>query len=58
MKRTGTVITLIIILLLSTAGIFYIYQKDLEDPITYTTEQPTKETIIKETVATGSIVPK
>ncbi|GAK98382.1 membrane fusion efflux protein [Nonlabens ulvanivorans] len=58
MKRTGTVITLIIILLLATAGIFYIYQKDLEDPITYTTEQPTKETIIKETVATGSIVPK
>jgi HlyD family secretion protein len=58
MKRTGTVITLIIILLLASAGIYYIWQKDREDPITYTTEQPTKETIIKETVATGSIVPK
>lgn len=58
MKRTGTVITLLIILLLAAAGIYYIWQKDQEDPITYTTEQPTKETIIKETVATGSIVPK
>jgi HlyD family secretion protein len=58
MKRTGTVITLIIILLLASAGIYYIWQKDREDPITYTTEKPTNETIIKETVATGSIVPK
>jgi HlyD family secretion protein len=58
MKRTGTVITLIIILLLASAGIYYIWQKDREDPITYTTERPTNETIIKETVATGSIVPK
>jgi len=58
MKRTGTVITLIIILLLALAGIYYIWQKDQEDPITYTTQQATKETIIKETVATGSIVPK
>ncbi len=58
MKRTGTVITLVVILLLAAAGIFYIWQKDQQDPVTYTTEQPTKETIIKETVATGSIVPK
>lgn len=58
MKRTGTVITLIIILLLASAGIYYIWQKDREDPITYSTEQPSTETIIKETVATGSIVPK
>ncbi|AGC76718.1 HlyD family secretion protein [Nonlabens dokdonensis] len=58
MKRTGTVITLLVIVLLAAAGIYYIWQKDQQDPITYTTEQPTKETIIKETVATGSIVPK
>jgi HlyD family secretion protein len=58
MKRTGTVITLIIILLLSIVGIYYIWQKDQQDPITYATEQPSMETIIKETVATGSIVPK
>jgi HlyD family secretion protein len=58
MKRTGTVITLIIILLLSMLGIYYIWQKDQEDPISYLTELPTIETIIKETVATGNIVPK
>ena len=58
MKRTGTVITLLVIVLLAAAGIYYIWQKDQQDPISYTTEQPTKETIIKETVATGSIVPK
>ncbi len=58
MKRTGTIITLLLIVLLAAVGIYYIWQKDQEDPITYTTEKPTKETIIKETVATGSIVPK
>ncbi len=58
MKRTGTVITLIIILLLAAIGIYYIWQKDQEDPISYTTEQASQQTIIKETVATGSIVPK
>ncbi len=58
MKRTGTVITLVIILLAAGLGIWYIYQKDLEDPITYTTEEPSNQTIIKETVATGSLVPK
>lgn len=58
MKRTGTIILLIVILLAASAGIYYIYQKDQQDPVVYTTEEPTKETIIKETVATGSIVPK
>lgn len=58
MKRTGTVITLLVILLLAAAGIWYIYTKDLEDPMEYKTEQAEKKTILKETVATGSIVPK
>lgn len=58
MKRTKTIIFLLAILILATAGIYYIWQKDREDPVSYTTEKPTKETIIKETVATGSIVPK
>lgn len=58
MKRTGTVILLIIIVLLASAGIYYIWQKDQQDPITYTTQQATTETIIKETVATGNIIPK
>lgn len=33
------------------------YSKNTEDPVVYTTEKPTKQTIIKKTVATGSIIP-
>ncbi len=58
MKRRGTIITLAVIVLLAVAGIWYIVVKDLEDPVTYETETAEMQTIIKETVATGSIVPK
>ena len=36
---------------------YYLYSKNKEDPIVYKTEKPTKQTIIKKTVATGSILP-
>ncbi|WP_124978997.1 efflux RND transporter periplasmic adaptor subunit [Nonlabens xiamenensis] len=58
MKRTTTIITLLIIVLLAAIGIWYIWVKDQEDPQTYETELPSQQSIIKETVATGSIVPK
>lgn len=58
MKRTGTVITLIIIAIAFIAGIWYIYTKDKQDPVVYKTEQASNRTIVKKTVATGSIVPK
>lgn len=58
MKRTGTIITLLVILIAFTAGIWYIYSKDKTDPVMYETEQATTKTIVKKTVATGSIVPK
>lgn len=58
MKRTGTIITLIVILIAFSAGIWYIYSKDKTDPIVYETEQASTKTIVKKTVATGSIVPK
>ncbi|MCF6296651.1 MAG: efflux RND transporter periplasmic adaptor subunit [Flavobacteriaceae bacterium] len=58
MKRIGTIITLAVIFILFLLGIRYIYLKDQKDPIVYTTQNPTTETIIKKTVATGSIVPK
>ena len=58
MKRTGTIITLAIIVLSAAIGIWYIYSKDLEDPMVYETESASEQTIIKETVATGNIVPK
>ncbi|MGB3775163.1 MAG: efflux RND transporter periplasmic adaptor subunit [Leeuwenhoekiella sp.] len=58
MKRTGTIVTLVVIVVLFIVGIWYIYAKDQEDPVTYATETPTMETIVRRTVATGSIVPR
>lgn len=36
----------------------YLWNKNQEDPITYTSESPEEQTIVVKTVATGSIVPK
>lgn len=58
MKRIGTIITLAVIVILFVLGIRYIYLKDKKDPVVYKVEKPYIHTIIKETVATGSIVPK
>jgi len=58
MKKTGTIIILVGIIVLFVGSLYYFWQKNQEDPIVYTTEQPTMGTIIKKTVATGSIVPK
>ena len=58
MKRTKTVILLVLIVLVFGAALFYLWKKNQEDPITYTSESPTEQTIVVKTVATGSIVPK
>ena len=58
MKKTVTVIILLFIVAVFGGALYYLYQKNQEDPITYETETPTTETITKKTVATGSIVPK
>ncbi len=58
MKRTKTVIILVIIVAVFAAALIYLWKKNQENPITYTTESPTEETITVKTVATGSIVPK
>lgn len=58
MKRIGTIITLVIIVVLFVFGIRYIYLKDKKDPIVYKVENTYIYTIVKKTVATGSIVPK
>jgi HlyD family secretion protein len=58
MKRVGTIITLAVILISFVFGIRYIYLKDQKDPIVYKTESPFTYSIVKKTVATGSIVPK
>ncbi len=58
MKRTTTVIILIVIVLGFVASLYFFWMKGKEDPIKYTTETPSEQTIIVKTVATGSIVPK
>ena len=58
MKRSITIFTLIAIVILFGGSLYYLYQKNAEDPVVYTTETTSVKTIIKKTVATGSIVPK
>ena len=57
MKRSVTIISLIVIAVLFGGSLYYLYQKNAEDPVVYKTESSTVKTIIKKTVATGSIVP-
>lgn len=58
MKRTGTIIVLALIVIVFGIGIWYLWMKDRQDPVVYKTEQASTKTIVKKTVATGSIVPK
>ncbi|UJH68339.1 efflux RND transporter periplasmic adaptor subunit [Allomuricauda sp. SCSIO 65647] len=57
MKKSVTIIILLIILIGFGGAMYYLYQKDAEDPVIYSTEKPSKQTIIKKAVATGSILP-
>ncbi|WP_163517739.1 efflux RND transporter periplasmic adaptor subunit [Gelidibacter japonicus] len=58
MKRTKTVIILGLIVAVFAIALIYLWRKNQEDPITYTTETPVEQTIVVKTVATGNIVPK
>jgi len=58
MKRSITITTLIVIAILFGGSLYYLYQKNAEDPVVYKTETASTQTIVKKTVATGSIVPK
>ncbi len=58
MKRTGTVIILLFILILFVGSMYYLYQKNHKDPTVYKTENPTRGDIIEQTVATGNIKPR
>tara|TARA_R110000796_G_scaffold41772_4_gene103632 strand:- start:244853 stop:245953 length:1101 start_codon:yes stop_codon:yes gene_type:complete len=57
MKKRATIIILLLIVVAFGGAMYYLYQKNAENPITYETESPSKQTIIKKTVATGSILP-
>jgi len=57
MKKQVTVIILLLIVASFGGAMYYLYQKNAEDPITYETSEPSIQTIIKKTMATGSILP-
>lgn len=57
MKKSVTIIILLILVVTFGGAMYYLYQKNAEDPVVYQTEQPSKQNIIKKTVATGSILP-
>ncbi|TPV35833.1 efflux RND transporter periplasmic adaptor subunit [Paucihalobacter ruber] len=58
MKRTTTVIVLVIIVLSFATALIYLWKKNQEDPVTYTTDTALNKSIVVKTMATGSIVPK
>jgi len=58
MKRTTTVIVLVVIVLTFTVALYYLWNKNQEDPVTYLSQEPSTQTIVVNTVATGSIVPE
>ena len=58
MKRTKTIIVLSLIVLVFGTALHYLWQKNQEDPVTYTTDVASEQTITVKTVATGNIVPK
>ena len=57
MKKSVTIFILVFIVITFSGAMYYLYSKNAEDPVVYKTEKPTKQTIIKKTVATGSILP-
>lgn len=57
MKKSITIIILICIVVVFGGSMYYLYSKNSEDPVVYETETASKRTIIKKTVATGSILP-
>jgi len=57
MKKSVTIFILIFIVVTFAGAMYYLYTKNAEDPVVYETEEPSTKTIIKKTVATGSILP-
>ena len=57
MKKSVPVFILLFIIITFGGAMYYLYTKNAEDPVVYDTEKPTTQTIVKKTVATGSILP-
>lgn len=58
MKKALTIIVLLIIVALFGGALYYLYQKNQESPEVFKTEQASEETIIRKTVATGTLKPR
>ncbi len=57
MKKSVTIFILAFIVITFSGAMYYLYTKNAEDPVVYKTEKPSTKTIVKKTVATGSILP-
>jgi len=57
MKKSVTIIILVLILVVFGGSMYYLYQKNSEDPVQYKTENLERQDIVKKAVATGSILP-
>ncbi|MGK4566151.1 efflux RND transporter periplasmic adaptor subunit [Flavobacterium sp. 3HN19-14] len=57
MKRGITITILIFIAIVFFGALYYLYNKNQQSPVVFETESPETKTIIKNTIATGSIVP-
>lgn len=57
MKKSVTIAILLLIVIVFSSSMYYLYQKNSEDPVVYQTETPSTQTIVKKAVATGSILP-
>lgn len=58
MKKTATLIVLILIGVLFSGALYYLYTKNKKSPVEYQTELPAVQTVVERTISTGSIKPK
>jgi HlyD family secretion protein len=58
MKKAITIIILLLIVVLFGGSLFYLYQKNQESPEVFKTDEPTTQTIVKKTMATGTLIPR
>lgn len=58
MKKVGRIVLILTLVGLFGFTLYYLFLKSQAEPVSYETAQPTYSTIIKKSVATGSIVPR
>ncbi|UII80844.1 efflux RND transporter periplasmic adaptor subunit [Flagellimonas sp. CMM7] len=57
MKKSVTIIILLLIVIVFGGSMYYLYQKNAENPVVYEIEKLSKQNIVKKAIATGSILP-